>query len=323
MKIWKLTALTILILIFICKVESNDRTVLNTIKEHYMNTETGLIHAYPNQPGSQYLSESIGLYMEYLIVNKNKKAFNTLFHSFEKEFIVTKGKETFIKWQLEDKINTNALIDDARITAALLKASDIFNDPKYKYLTDKILVTIATNQKNEGTYADFFDWSLGKPASRITLSYLTNNFFKIFPDTRQTKELLILPKQAEVFFPEYYNIEEKSYVKSGTVHMIDQLLIASNRENIGHSSNLFNVWLIEEWKANHKLYGQYDRDTLQPSVSYESLSVYFYLREYFLLIKQRKLANEVMNRAEQIVEDPVDQNAHFFDYIHYQLMETR
>ncbi|MCH1624603.1 hypothetical protein [Fredinandcohnia quinoae] len=325
---WGLVILVIFIFIsvgfyfYIEKGRKIDNKVLSTVKNHYTKVENGLIHAYPDQSESQYLSESIGLYMEYLIESKNKEAFDELYYAFQQHFIVTKRGKTFIKWQLDDQTNTNALIDDVRIVAALQRASDIFHEPTYKQLAVNIRDTLTFVQKKDGYYTDFYDWSFEKPAARITLSYLTSDFFSLFPNTEQTKELLILPGYTEVFFPEYYNIDEKSYVKSETVHMIDQLLISRNRNNIGCNSDVFNEWLMKEWMTSHKLYGQYNRHTLQPAVSYESLSVYYYLHDYFVQFNKQKMADEVMDRAKQLAGNPVQQNAHFFDYIHYQLLET-
>ncbi|MEK4029246.1 hypothetical protein MKZ02_11990 [Pseudobacillus sp. FSL P4-0506] len=103
-----------------------------------------------------------------------------------------------------------------------------------------------------------------------------------------------------------------------TVHMIDQLLIAINRKNIGYNSDQLNEWLLKEWNNKHKLFGQYDRQSLQPAVSYESLSVYYYLQAYLKRIGKQDIAEEVIKRAKELDEDPVRHHAHFFDYIHYQ-----
>ncbi|RJS59283.1 hypothetical protein CJ483_03705 [Bacillus sp. PK3_68] len=90
--------------------------------------------------------------------------------------VLYKG-ETYVKWELAKKANTNALIDDVRIIAALQKASQVFEEPTYKQLAQSIQNTIAKKQKKAGYYVDFYDWSLEKSSSRMTLSYLTPDFF--------------------------------------------------------------------------------------------------------------------------------------------------
>ncbi|MFL0365624.1 glycosyl hydrolase family 8 [Pseudobacillus sp. 179-B 2D1 NHS] len=305
------------------KEDSREKRVVETVNNHYINTKYGLIQAYPNQPNSQYLSESIGLYMDYLLHIENKEAFNKLYNAFYNYFVVAQKKETYVKWELDNETNTNALIDDVRIIAALQKAGQIFKEPKYEQLAQSIQETISKNQKRQGYYVDFYDWSMEKPSARITLSYLTPDFFSLFPNTEQSKQLLIhLNDNKDPFFPEYFDIEKETYAHNKTVHMIDQLLIAINRKNIGYNSDNFNQWLLKEWDDKHKLFGQYDRQSLQPSVSYESLSVYYYLQAYLKQIGKQDVAEEVIKRAKQLENDPILYNAHFFDYIHSEYIFT-
>ncbi|KZR56738.1 hypothetical protein [Bacillus badius] len=102
--------------------------------------------------------------------------------------------------------------------------------------------------------------------------------------------------------------------------MIDQLLIAVNRKNIGYDSDQLNKWLLKEWKDKRKIFGQYDRRSLQPVVSYESLSVYYYLQAYLNQIGEQEIAKEVIDRTKQLENNLIHHNAHFFDYIHYQYL---
>lgn len=109
-------------------------------------------------------------------------------------------------------------------------------------------------------------------------------------------------------------------MKSGEVHMIDQLLIAVNRFDQGLGSPEFESWLIEEWDNQGQVAGRYDRETGKPTVDYESLAVYYYLWQYFERIDQAEFAKQAVQRAESLAGEELPGDLHFFDFIHYQMM---
>ncbi|KIL43129.1 hypothetical protein KR50_35320 [Jeotgalibacillus campisalis] len=298
---------------------STDPT-LQVVKEQYTNQE-GLIHAYPLQQDSEYLSESIGLYMEYLVLVKDEERFSEQYEILMNNYQIQQGDLIFIQWVLKMNTKANALIDDVRIISALHDASTLFEEPKYAESANQLTLAITSNQKSNGYTVDFYDWSLNMPAKRITLSYLTNEFFQSTTDTDNMKDLLKNLDDTTVFFPEYFDVTKRKYRESEEVHMIDQLLIAINRENIGYPSEIFKTWCLNEWKHEGKIYGRYDRQTKTASVTYESLAVYYYLNTYFQKINEPDLAKEVLEHAELLASESTIGEAHFFDYIHFQLMK--
>lgn len=60
--------------LFLTNEKSNP--IQQTVEAKYTN-DKGLIYTYPLKPDSHYLSESIGLYMQYLKVVKHKEPFQT------------------------------------------------------------------------------------------------------------------------------------------------------------------------------------------------------------------------------------------------------
>ncbi|MEZ0482267.1 hypothetical protein [Planococcus sp. SSTMD024] len=295
-------------------VNGQGTTVQETVDSHYVNDE-GVIHAYPDNRESEYLSESLGLYMEYLLQVGDEGNFAEQAAILNDRFMVETGGQVFIPWRLYEEANVNALIDDVRIAAALEGAAEKFKEPGYLELSRKIMSAIEDRQHQQGTAVDYYDWSYKLAGNRITLSYLIG-------------ELTVLPEsfamldtgETEVFFPEYYDFDEKQYMKSDEVHMIDQLLIAVNRFGQGIESPEFESWLIEEWGSNGQLAGRYDRETGKPTVDYESLAVYYYLWQYFDRIGQQEFAKQAMQRAESVAGEELPGELHFFDYIHYQMM---
>lgn len=290
-------------------------SVQEQVEKKYTDSD-GLIHAYPETRNSEYLSESIGLYMEYLVLVEDKQNFSEQYEILKKYFLIQESGFHFIPWRLKENAATNALIDDLRIISALEKATEIFGDKEYRILADNLSHTLATVQHRDHFTVDFYDWSLAIPARRITLSYLADHqsisaeSFKLLEDVDAD----------HVFFPEYYDIATNKYVSGHEVHMIDQLLIALNREKRGQGSEIFANWLIEEWSTKQKIYGRYDRKTLESVVEYESLAVYYYLHAYFSEIGEIELMNEVSRHANEIATAETLSQAHFFDFIHYQLM---
>lgn len=295
-------------------VNGQGTTVQETVDSHYVNDE-GVIHAYPDNRDSEYLSESLGLYLEYLLQVEDEENFAEQTAILKDRFLIETGGQVFIPWRLYEEANVNALIDDVRIAAALEGAAEQFAEPAYLKLSQQIVSAIEDRQHQQGTAVDYYDWSYQLAGNRLTLSYLI-------------EEMTVLPEsftmldtgESEVFFPEYYDFDEKKYVKSGEVHMIDQLLIAVNRFDQDIESPEFESWLTEEWVNQGQLAGRYDRETGKPTVDYESLAVYYYLWQYFERIEQTEFAKQVVQRAESLAGEELPGDLHFFDFIHYQMM---
>lgn len=290
-------------------------SVQEHVEKNYTNAD-GLIHAYPGKSDSEYLSESIGLYMDYLLLVQDKKAFHDQYELLTTSFIETANGSSFIPWRLNEQASTNALIDDIRIIAALERGAAMFGNKEYAATADELSRSISTTQLHDGYTVDFYDWSLALPANRLTLSYLHTSE----AISAQSIELLKNTDPNRIFFPEYYDTSKETYLNSEEVHLIDQLLIALNREKTEQHSDLFFRWIKEEWSSDHRLYGRYDRETAKPSVEYESLAVYYYLHSYLSVMGEGELAAEVVQRTQEIATEEMLSQAHFFDYIHYQLM---
>ena len=295
-------------------VNGQGTSVQETVDSHYVNDE-GIIHAYPDKPESEYLSESLGLYMEYLLQVGDKQHFAEQADILKERFLVETGGQVFIPWRLYEEANVNALIDDVRISAALETAAEQFAEPAYSELSEQILSAMEDRQHQQGIAVDFYDWSFQLAGNRLTLSYLIDEM-TVLPESYTMLDL----GETDMFFPEYYDFEKKQYVKSKEVHMIDQLLIAINRFDQGLKSPEFQKWLIEEWNSQGRLAGRYDRETGEATVDYESLAVYYYLWQYFERVGHMELSEQAVQRAESLAGEELPGELHFFDFIHYQMI---
>ncbi|MBU9673689.1 hypothetical protein KQ939_05360 [Planococcus sp. CP5-4] len=289
-------------------------TVQETVDSHYVNSE-GIIHAYPDNRESEYLSESLGLYLEYLLQVEDEKNFAKQAAILKDRFLIEIDGQVFIPWRLYEEANVNALIDDVRIASALKGAAEQFAEPGYIELSQQILSAIEDRQYQGGIAVDYYDWSYQLAGNRLTLSYLIDEM-TVLPESF----VMLGMEENKIFFPEYYDFDEKRYVKNDEVHMIDQLLIAVNRFDQGHQSSEFENWLVEEWINQGQVAGRYDRETGNPTVDYESLAVYYYLWQYFERIDQKEFAKQVVQRAESLAGEELPGDLHFFDFIHYQMM---
>lgn len=293
-----------------------ETTVQEVVDTHYTN-EAGVIHAYPDDQQSEYLSESIGLYMEFLVQTNDRRGFSEQVAILQEQFLVEKNGQLFIPWRLYEKATVNALIDDVRVAAALQQAASSFNEPAYAGLAGRILSSIQDRQHRKGIMTDYFDWSYGLAGNRLTLSYLIADLA-----VREQSFNMLDTKKDGLFFPEYYDFDQQIYVESEEVHMIDQLLIATNRFDQGLASPEFDRWLASEWENRGLIYGRYERASGEPAVDYESLAVYYYLWAYWERTGDVLFAGQAVERAKIVAGDELPGELHFFDYIHHEMMKA-
>lgn len=313
--------LSVIIILSSCKVG-----VQEVVREHYENNK-GLIQNYGGSKSKQkreYLSESIGQYMYYLVLIKDEKTFSSQVDSLKEHFIVTEGDQLFIKWRVTKSTVVNASIDDFRIIESLKKASKEFNEPSYLVLANKLEETIISTQLTDGLVVDFYDWKLKKKTSEIHLSYLNDTVIKGNKalDTELYQKIVADSLDTNSpYFNEVYDVEKKTYETANkeTVNLIDQFLIAINYIKMTNKiPREFDQWLRDEWTSEQKLAGGYNKQTLSPSVEYESSAVYSMAILYFITVNEPEYAKQV---HEILMEQPPFsseanyEEIHFFDYM--------
>ncbi|WP_079506476.1 hypothetical protein [Mesobacillus jeotgali] len=317
-----------LILIILFYPEPNkklraDKDIITMIEKNYI-TKSNIIKNYGRDDNLELLSESQGLYMEYLLLRRDKKRFEEQFKVLQDHFIVYENSQYFVKWKIGDNVTTNALVDDVRIIKVLIEASEVFETNKYKEIALKLSQGIKQNQIESGVYLDFYDWKLNARANTIHFSYLnTDGIEKGNLPIENAHILLQLYKQKErIFYPEYYSVEKNQFLEENrnTVNLIDQFLIEIHLAEMGRNNSIFESWVREEIEENGKLYGQYTRSNNPvASVSYESSSVYSLATIYFLKTKDYKMAEILHKKLMEFDLQAKDDysSIHFFDLIHY------
>lgn len=301
------------------------RDVITIIESEYM-TKEGIIRDYGRKGDVKLLSESLGLYMEYLLLRADQKRFHQQFDVLMDHFLVRKGSDTFLKWELAKGVSTNALVDDLRIIDVLLRASETFHKPIYRETALKLFQTIQEKQKTSAGYVDFYDWHHEQRADTLHLSYLYVHLLTTLDPAMNSSDVYarFRERHASLFYHEYYSYDTHTFKEEhkGEVNLIDQFLIELQLTSIGERNETFYQWVKSEMINEHKLYGRYTKDRRpKPAVSYESSAVYALGTQYFLDNHDEQMAKEFHQRLSKFqLQSQADYDSiHFFDFINYAL----
>ncbi|TDQ36446.1 hypothetical protein [Aureibacillus halotolerans] len=318
-----LVGLTALIVLSLWVANTPETSVMDTVKTHYRNAD-GLLRTYGKADQEVLLSESIGLYMEYLVLSGEEQAFAAEVDSLRAHFLVRVNGQTYIQWNLQEGTATGALVDELRIIKSLEKAATAFQNDTYAQLANELYAAVKQSYTKDGLLVDFYDWSLELPASTLHLSYMDAAFLQKLGRSMEdyTTWLQRSAQEAAPFFAEVLHKGEQATLDvadEDIVHMVDQLLIAKQYLHMHQAPpKAFDTWFRTTWQEHGQLYGRYDRTTGEPAVSYESSAVYALALQYFLQQQDMQLADQLYKR---LIEQPPFTatsfaDIHFFDYIY-------
>lgn len=298
------------------------------LTEQYLH-KSGVIYTYPIGEKT-VLSESLGLYMDYLLQTNQSTAYDTMHDSLLRTYMREDG---FIYWKRDEQTkplsNSNSLVDDLRLIRSLYEASERFQNPHYQQTAQRIQSFILTHQVYKGYLTDFYDAQATAESTNIHLFYLDVDALTFFPKTYQQKAAtLLMHAPSTPFFPEVYNIETGEYHVNDTVHMVEQALIAYNLVKLKQTPIAFLTFIENQWTNEQMVYGQYHPATTEPIVSYDSPAVYS-----ILILLYEELDNQVMTKAfTQKLQHMQQKNGsysaikeaeHFFDHIYPLLAQTK
>lgn len=325
--IGKLLLLLVCIFLLILNFSSStdQETVTPTVKQHYKNEE-GFITSYGDskRDSSPILLESLGQYMEYLLIVGNSHEFEEQFLLLQSKFTVDTDEGRFLKWQLEEDVAANASVDDLRIIRTLLTGGEQFHNSTYIDFAKQIWNTMNKTQTVNGLIVDFYDWTSQRKTSEIHLSYIDYDVLeKMQASTlHEYKRILSEGQTDNPFFFEIYNTKDNSYKTANpeTVNMIDQFLIAIQYAESTHKKPTnFHDWIVSQMHEDGTLYGVYNRNTALSAVDYESSAVYALGVIYSIKIDDQKMADTFYNRLKEqspLHVKPDYNDIHFFDYMY-------
>ncbi|MBL3728556.1 hypothetical protein JIN86_02910 [Lysinibacillus sp. HST-98] len=277
--------------------------------QNLLNDE-GLISTDLTSQKDLFLSESVGLWLAYLLEKGDRARFDDQVNVMKSYFL----KSDFIVWRIEGtkKATVNALIDDLRIIRVLLEAGEKWHESTYVQLGKKIGENLTIHGMNEGLFVDYVDVSSHAQANTLTMSYLMPSAFYAMEkhgllSRQQVRDQLAILKNAplteEGFYPKYYDIPSKSYRFDEELHMIDQLYVAYHMVSIDEDTEPFKRWLLKLLKRDGKLFGRYNGQTNQPTVSYESPAVYAMAARYMLVLEEQQNAQMFIEKMLSL-KDP-------------------
>lgn len=288
--------------------------------------DKGLLRTDLTNQKDIFLSESVGLWLAYLLEKDDQVRFNEQINVMKSYFLAN----DFIVWRIEGtrKASVNALIDDLRIIRVLLSAGEKWQDSTYLQLGKKIGENLVRYGMNEELFVDFVDVDSHDKANTLTISYIMPSAFHemeengLLSQQQVQHQLAIIqnvPRANAGFFQKYYDITTEKYVFDKELHMIDQLYTAYHLASIDGDTAVFKDWLLNLLKRDNKLYGRYNPQTNQPTVDYESPAVYAMAARYMLAIDEQQIAQEFIEKMENLKDtttgyvDKKTRSTHSFD----------
>ncbi|WP_249704751.1 glycosyl hydrolase family 8 [Bacillus zhangzhouensis] len=279
---------------------------------HHLMTDQGMIRTSFSEQ-NLYLSESLGLWMDYLVLKKDQASFDQQVDVLHTQFLLD---HDLLSWQIEShqKSKVNALVDDLRVVAALQKADQLWQKSAYETTSKEIAQALKDNNMFKGILTDYYDASTKQTSHTITLSYMDPKAIKelvslqIFTKQTMSNQLAILknaPRQ-KGFFPKSYDIAKKAYSFDREINLIDQLYTALHAERAQVDTSAIMKWLKTNFQEEGKLYGRYELSTLKPAVTYESPSVYALVILDALNQNELDFAKDVYYRMKELqIQDPL------------------
>ncbi|GIP28941.1 hypothetical protein J23TS9_40710 [Paenibacillus sp. J23TS9] len=260
--------------------------------QKYMTNPNGTLATYLQEgsstnpeiaAGRESLSESLGLWMQYAVLKKDKTLFRQNARVLEHYFLTP---QHYLAWKLEpdgsSNIHTNALGDDLRVIGALLKAEQLWGMSSDREKAGTLTGTLLSSALVNGYMTDFHDFDRGESAQELSLVYIDSDALQLMQKAQlidhafYSKHIQLLENMPDdgAFYPKSFNVHNGQYTYDDSVNLIDQFLVGIHAAEIGREPEPLISFLKKEWSRSHKLYGRYDRATRASSVEYESPSVY-------------------------------------------------
>jgi len=333
------------------RLQGNESPLLRFVVEHLMDPSGGIytnlrddLALMPDMAGNhQMLSESTGLMMEYALRTNRQALFDTQV-DFLRKRLMTRGGN--IRWVYEEdgpyrNVHVNAAIDDLKIIAALLEASERWSDRGYGKLADRLAGVLYKQGTTGDLIPDYYDWRYGELADEITSSYLelgamaklAERYPEWQPILDRARSLLESARLPGGLFLKTYRISEGRWIGQDSFNMIDVLYAAGHlaAAGIGIPDTLDMV--ERKWREDGLLAAAYDRDWRTVD---EGISPAVYALAYRLLAEDGRAdtAEEILAALYELsvrderspwyggFVDPSTLEAYSFDHLQALLAES-
>ena len=271
----------------------------------YLLSEDGTIRTdiKPNTNSNIALSESIGLWMEYLAEKGDLPQFEEAYRTIKDQFL---AKNNLLFWKIENgqAARSNALIDDLRVMEALFKVGERSNNQHYIH-TAKSIANAVLNYNREGSFfVDFYEMELEEKGDILTLTYLNPSAFQYMVkynvlseyEMDELRKFMSEIPMENGFYPKSFRQSDDTFQFDSTVNLIDQLYVALHLERFDINTDQFFEWIHKTFYNENLLYGQYDQKTKKNAVQYESVAVYALVILYSIEKQEYSLAEDIYYR---------------------------
>ncbi|GBG57743.1 hypothetical protein SPFL3102_01462 [Sporomusaceae bacterium FL31] len=255
--------------------------------------------------GRDSLSESLGLWMQYALVKNDAVLFQQCYQILIKYYLLPNN---LIAWQVsangEQRVSTNALIDDLRILDALLLANERWPQPEWQYTAKILSLALDHYLVQQGQLVDFYDEQAQTSPHTLTLLYLNPipiqkaahlDYLSPIAARRSLELLRTLPDDG-IFYPKTYDVNTKAFYFADKVNLLDQMLIALNRQAIAVDSAALISFIKTEFYSHGKVMTDYNRASRAVESPYESPALYAVLILYALQEGDDCFARDIYQR---------------------------
>ncbi len=248
----------------------------------------------------EYLSETLGLWMLYLVESDRKALFEDQTHYLKNYFTAPTG---WVYWRIEkDQVNScNATLDDLRIAYALKLAGKKWKNKQHTQLAHQIAITLKTlNLRDNYLVESYCENPTPDVSDLVDLSYLDLVAMEaLVPFDKdwsavlyRSQKLLYEGKTKVGFYYDKYVVSQNKYTLQDQ-NLINQLICAINEEHLGQSSKEFYDFLKKEYLQKGRVLGRYHPLTAKALVDYESPAVYGLFLSLAVMHDDRELAEKL------------------------------
>jgi hypothetical protein len=298
---------------FLSKEENNLYDfILNNLALNNGGLRTNCLEIPPRgdlPAGSDILSESLGIMLEYSLEAGSSSLFEQQFQLLERSFL---NNDDTISWKIsgdnKTRANTNALIDDLRICGALLSGYEKWGQDRYLKRALDISRSLKVHNMKHKALVDYYDRDSKQSADRLSLRYIdVYAMMKLLKYDRDWSGICntaakILENgttdKRHIFYCEVYNPSSGAYRHTKTVNTINQLTILENSLKAGYKREEMLKWLKSSFQWYGFIVDQYDGSIGKPISKSESPAIYSLCCRAFLRAGDRDTAEAFYERLK-------------------------
>lgn len=250
---------------------SNEK-ILQHFIENKMMTKKGIYTNYKKQSyeksvarGHELLSESSGMWLEYLVYTHQNKKFRK-FYQATKETFDQKSQFSYRYTPLTNKkSNVNATLDDLRIIRSLQMYADQTGNKSFKKEAAKRFALLQKNTMSNGKIASFYDIKAKAASSEGSLAYYDFSTLKYFESTTKQNRKMYKKQLAVVkngYLGDAFPLYASSYDWNSKAYSNNDLNTSEALETLLHLAEINKLkavslnWLERQVKQN-TLYNTY------------------------------------------------------------------